>query len=280
MSSQVSGVSSASAGRNGWAVPESTATTDAVEPPPSCSITSRSGVPSSNSPTPARSVRPLTVHTMVPGDSGGAHATGRPRDRRGRWPGTLASVSTLFTSVAVGGLHAVAVRRRHPRERRVAVEHLEQRGLLAEQVAVGAGDAAQLDAVGPAAVRRSSSMAVCTRLATAVAERFMPDDHPVGADGVGRDERALEHLVRVAAQQRAVLERAGLALGAVDDDGRRLAAAQPGDGAPLGAGREPGAAPPAQPRGLDHLDEGRRLDGPGGLERPPAAARLVRPPGC
>ena len=32
----MSGVSSASAGRNGWAVPDSTATTDAVEPPPSC----------------------------------------------------------------------------------------------------------------------------------------------------------------------------------------------------------------------------------------------------
>ena len=59
-------------------------------------------MPSANSPTPARSVRPLTVHTMVPG------ASGVPTDRKASGPsmtmaGTLASVSTLFTSVAAAG---------------------------------------------------------------------------------------------------------------------------------------------------------------------------------
>ncbi len=67
-------------------------------------------------------------------------------------------------------------------------------------------------------------------------------DEPVrGADGVGGDDHALDHLVRNALQQGAVHERAGVALVGVADHvllvARRLAAE-----APLHAGREARAA--------------------------------------
>src|SRR3546814_8461560 len=60
----------------------------------------------------------------------------------------------------------------------------------------------------------------------------------IGDDGVGSDERPLEHLVGVPAQQGAVLQRSGLALRGVDDDRGRLATAHLRDGAPLGARSE------------------------------------------
>ena len=62
------------------------------------------------------------------------------------------------------------------------------------------------------------------------------------------DQRALEHPIRVAAEQLAVLERSGLAFGGVHDDGRRLERRRVGrDRAPLDAGRETGAAAAPEP---------------------------------
>src|SRR4051794_21463216 len=85
---------------NGAATPGSTAFTErsAPTPDPTASITSPSGVPSSTSPTSGATTSPVTVHTMVPGDSA------VPRDRnhsapRARIAGTLLRVSTLLTSV-------------------------------------------------------------------------------------------------------------------------------------------------------------------------------------
>ena len=71
------------------------------------------------------------------------------------------------------------------------------------------------------------------------------DERLDGADGEGGDHDALDDLVRVGAQQRPVLERARLALGAVAHD----VAAGPGlgrDAGPLAAGREAAAPAAAQ----------------------------------
>ena len=70
---------------------------------------------------------------------------------------------------------------------------------------------------------------------------------------MGGDEHALERGVRVLAEEEAILERPGLALGGVADHvlGRARVIAE---AAPLGAGREPRAAAAAQARSSE-LDE-------------------------
>ena len=104
----VSGVSNLAAGRMAFATPDITATSSrpARGPPPSSARTAASGVPIANSPTPARAVLPLTVHTIVPGDS----AVPTLRNQSGPFTmiaGTFANVSTLLASV--GGATVPAV---------------------------------------------------------------------------------------------------------------------------------------------------------------------------
>src|SRR3954468_8058820 len=84
----------------GLATPEKTAFTErpAPTPEPTASMTSRRGVPSSISPMSGPTTSPTTVLMTLPGDSA------VPIDRNHSGPratihGTLASVSTLFTSV-------------------------------------------------------------------------------------------------------------------------------------------------------------------------------------
>ena len=81
-----------------------------------------------------------------------------------------------------------------------------------------------------------------------------------GTDGVGADEDALDDLVRVLLHQHVVLEGAGLALVAVDDevDGLGLP-----EHPPLLAGLEAGAAPPEEVGGEHLLGDRRRLHGEG-----------------
>src|SRR5262249_51801506 len=72
---------------------------------------------------------------------------------------------------------------------------------------------------------------------------------------------------RVVAQQGAVLVRARLTLGGVDDDrGRPGAGLEPGDRPPLPAGGEPGAAPAPEPGRLDLVDGPRRPQATGRLQ--------------
>src|SRR4051794_35147056 len=89
----------------------------------------------------------------------------------------------------------------------------------------------------------------------------------LGPDGERSDGNALDELEGVEPEQRAVLEGAGLALGAVADH----EAGAPGCGfpqrGPLAADREPGAAPPPQPRGGDDVDGGLRAH-PEGVGKP------------
>ena len=68
-------------------------------------------------------------------------------------------------------------------------------------------------------------------------------------DRAGGDKRSFDHPVGVVAKNAAVLERAGLPLGAVDDDGSgRPTKGVVSDGLPLPAAGEAGAAAPAQSR--------------------------------
>ena len=144
-----------------------------------------------------------------------------------------------------GGEQAVLVGREPARQRRLALDHLEHRLLLAEQVLVGSGDDGDL-AVGADPGRLELLHGAGDRLDLALEAALEADERLVGADGERGDDDAFDELVRVGAQQGAVLERARLALGAVAHD----VPAGPGlrrDAGPLPTGREPAAAAAAQP---------------------------------
>ena len=79
------------------------------------------------------------------------------------------------------------------------------------------------------------------------------DLDPVGADGRGRGERAVEDEVRLRGQQQPVLAAGGLALRAVHDDDRPTPPRR--DGVELRRGREPRSAPSEQSRALDLIDQ-------------------------
>jgi hypothetical protein len=71
-------------------------------PPPMSWMTSRNGVPIITSPTPWWRTRPVTVHTMVPGDFSVPWVRNQAAPRA-MMAGTLARVSTLSTSVGGAG---------------------------------------------------------------------------------------------------------------------------------------------------------------------------------
>ena len=125
--------------------------------------------------------------------------------------------------------------------------------------------------------RRSRPPLLAARRISSPKLRLQCDHDPISTDGVGGDERAFEHAVRVAAQYLAILERSRLTLGGVDDDrcGEQWRCVGR-DGAPLAAGREPAATPPAQPRRLDLVDDGRRAEPPRRVQPLAAAAVDVR----
>ena len=154
---------------------------------------------------------------------------------------TLASVSTLLTSVGGAGRvvgPAISTpagepsRRRRPRRRRGGTAGRSagtaagrrctssSAGLLAVQVLVGPGEDRR--SATPSAQPGRRDLGDRARAAPRSRRRTIAltaTIDPVGADRVGGDERALEDAVRVArAGCVAVLERARLALGAVDDD--------------------------------------------------------------
>src|SRR5262245_2537268 len=97
-----SGVSTCAAVSTGLATPDSAALNvrPARTPPPIDTSTSESGVPSSNSATPACCTSPTTVAIAVPGDSA-VPAERYQSAPRARISGTFASVSTLVTSVGL-----------------------------------------------------------------------------------------------------------------------------------------------------------------------------------
>jgi hypothetical protein len=111
---------------------------------------------------------------------------------------------------------AVQVWREPTRQRLVALDHLEHRLLLAEQVLVRAGHDGHLavatEVSGLELLHRSRH-----RIDLAPEACLQADEGLRGADGERGDRHALDQLIRVGSQQGAVLERARLALGAVAD---------------------------------------------------------------
>ena len=136
-----------------------------------------------------------------------------------------------------------------------SVDRLEQRGLLAEQVVVGTGDHAHVDPVAPSRrgdLRDGLGDAIdvaCHRAAHA-------EDDLARADRARGNERAFDHPVRVGTQDRAVLERAGLALGRVHHHARRTGGGLVGDDRlPLAHRGESRAAVPTQAGVADQGDD-------------------------
>ena len=156
-------------------------------------------------------------------------------------------------------------RRLQARLRALAFERLDERRLLARFV--GAGAAMHVDvAVEAAAVDVLAEVPGLIGLGDRALERLLhveelAADVDVGdlrADRVAADRAPLDQQVRVALHQHVILERARLALVGVAGDVLRLRRVLE-DELPLQAGRESGAAAPAQPRRLHLLDDLVRL---------------------
>src|SRR5262249_44953491 len=152
-------------------------------------------------------------------------------------------------------------RRLDARVATLALERLEQPGLLPADVGTGTPvdddleiEAGAEDVLADEAGRRGLAHGLPQSL---VAEQPLAADVDVGEvalDGVRRDDDAFEELVRVVLDDDPVLERARLALVRVDRQVDRLLRLLRQE-APLHAGREAGAAAPAEVGGLHHLDQ-------------------------
>ena len=158
--------------------------------------------------------------------------------------GTRASVSTFCTSVGRpaeadrGGQRRLRARPGPP-----ALERLEDRRLLARDVAVvAAADARRRSPAGGARAQRALQRGRRRRRTSPSGRRWPRARRRARAASA----EALQHVVRARVASRAVLDRARLALGAVGDhDGlAAFGAHRP----PLAGGREPAAAPAAQAR--------------------------------
>ena len=147
------------------------------------------------------------------------------------------------------------IRRLDAREAALALERLEQRRLLAADVGPGAGVHHHVEAEARAEDVRADR-AVRVGLVEGLLQPLEPegelaaqvDEGLADLEGVGRDQHALEDLVRVALYEHVVLEGRRLRLVAVDDEvGQRVLAQH----RPLAPGREAGAAPPEQAGRVD-----------------------------
>ena len=170
---------------------------------------------------------------------------------------------------------APSVGRCDARERVAAVDHLEQRRLLAVEVLARALEDPELHVIGPPGGfdlgdRRAQEGDLVGEVALG------GDDHLVGTDRQCADERAFDDRERVGADDGAVLERARLALRRVHDDGRRFELrAVARDGVPLAPGGETGAAASTEPRARDLVDDALGTERSRSLEPTTAARRDV-----
>ena len=165
-------------------------------------------------------------------------------------------------------------RRLRPRHRAAALERLHQRRLLAQdepaRAAPDLGRDRELAAEHALAHEARRARLLQRPLDVARGQMRLAvdvEDHARSARRVGGQQRAFQEPVGIALQEVAVLEDAGLALLAVDDQVLE-GAGRAARAFPLERGLEVGAAAAPQPRALDGLDEalGLRL-GQHALER-------------
>ena len=223
-------------------------------PPPMSKTIWRSVVPIGTSTRPVRLTLPDRAKTLVPLLLGGAH---RARTTRRRWSRISGQVGQRLDVVDDRRLAEQALdrRERRPRARHaaLALDAVDQRGLLAADERAGAHldddvevEAAVEDVLARAARRpwpgRWPSCRRCD------GQRVLGADVDVGlggADGVGGDDHAFEQPVRVALEHRAVHERARVALVGVADQVLLLArrpAARTSTSCPSGSRRRRGRA--------------------------------------
>ena len=184
------------------------------------------------------------------------------------------------------GRHAVQAGLRRERRARgdgpaQALKACEQRGLLADDVGAGAldhgdveGEARPADVLAEPAVGAGSSG---RRLQRRLRQRVLrAHEHEAMrcADCVARQRHPLQQTLGRALHQVLVDVGAGVALVAVGDDELLLALRRACE-APLDAGREPGAAAPADLRRLDLLQQ--RLGRDALVEHAPQARPVARP---
>ena len=167
-------------------------------------------------------------------------------------------------------------RRLRPRLAAVALEGLEQRGLLAADVGAGAPveddrHAAEELRLAQLVERRDEDLPLVLVLAADV------DEHVLRLDSARGDQAALEEAERDAEHDLAVLERAGLGLVRVDDEvvGPRVLVGLRNE-APFAARREERAAAAAQARRVELGDDLLRRHLPRAAEGGQPADRLVR----
>jgi hypothetical protein len=157
--------------------------------------------------------------------------------------------------------HPATKRRRDARERQPAVERLQKRSFLAVEIRVWTFEHLDVHRSRPA--RRPDLVDGVTHALDLERERPFQRDHDLrGVACVGGDQRALQDVVRVAAQDRPILERARLTFGGVHDHRggqrrRQVLSHCP----PFAARRKPGPASTAQSRRFDLLDQLPRIHG-------------------
>jgi hypothetical protein len=207
---------------------------------------------------PRRTTSPETQSSFGPVDSAPCRGGGR-RPARGQDVGRLRQ---RLDVVDGGGLAEETVRHREgrldARKAALALDGLEERRLFAADVGAGRRCESPLDA-------EAASRGCCRpdspphgtppapRSTRSMARVFAANvDEDARADGIGADERALEHAAGVAFEQHAVLEGARLRLVGVDDEIFGLAW-RVGRALPLDPGREGCAAAPQQVGRLEFI---------------------------
>ena len=283
-------MSKALAGSTGLETPENAAFNVRFgSAPPHRAMTSESGVPSSTSWTPGTRTSPTTVTITVPAESavpvrpvprGAAGEDVRCRRQRldvvdERRVARLAGGGRRARLPAHrhGGQQAVLPRRQEPRQRIAALDDLQQRLLLAEQVLVRSFDDRDRQLAEQPGVTELDRGAA--QVGGLDAERSLHADvRGRGVDAIGGDGETFDDPVRIGAHQGAVLERRRLTLGAV---GHGVVGPSTGGAhrRPLRPSREAGASSPAQPAGRDLLDRRLRAERSGGPQPFPTAGSQV-----
>ena len=168
----------------------------------------------------------------------------------------------LFTclpaELRTGGEETVQVGRQPPGQRFVALDHLEHRLLLAEEILVRAGH----DGDGAVAAEPGHLEVLdCLRDESEFAFEagLEADERCLGLDGHRGDDEAFDELIRIGSDQRPVLERTRLTFGAVAHHETPSTAVRR-DPRPLVTGRETTTAPSPQTRSAYLVDRGRRTE--------------------